>query len=511
MNIAYAPPAASAKTTAAVRAEPDVGAAREIELKFLCAPGDLGAVLAAAPAGEDEARELISVYFDTPDRRLEKAGVSLRVRESQGRRVLTMKRGDGLAREEYEAPLEGEAPPLELAPLREVLTQAEAAALAPAFDVRVTRRQRLVRFEDSEIELALDQGEVCGGRRTASICELELELKAGRAAALFALARRLAAAAPLYLSFETKSARGQALVAGKAAARRGRPRLSPGATAGEAFQAIARDALAAVAAHAAVLRQAPDAQATHQLRVAVRRLRSALSTFRPVVADAGYAPLKAELRWLAGAFDAARDLDVFAAHVDDAAEALDLPPAGTPALRAALARAQTAARRAACETAAGARFRALMIDAAAWVETGAWRAAPAAAAPARAFAAEVLARRRRQVLRAGRSLAAADPAARHALRIRAKKLRYAAEGFAGLFHGRAAGRFARRAAALQDALGRLTDLAAAERLAAALPLSPQAAFAAGELAGLRAAAQPKLVARAETALARLEAAERFWR
>jgi inorganic triphosphatase YgiF len=423
-----------------------------------------------------------------------------------------MKRGDGLAREEYEAPLEGEAPPLELAPLREVLTQAEAAALAPAFDVRVTRRQRLVRFEDSEIELALDQGQVCGGRRTAPICEVELELKAGRPAALFALARRLAAAAPLYLSFETKSARGQALVAGAAAAaRRGRPRLEPGATAGEAFQAVARDALAAIAAHAAGLRQSPDAQATHQLRVAVRRLRSALSTFRPVVADAGYAPLKAELRWLAGAFDAARDLDVFAGHVDDAAQALDPPPAGTPALRAALTRAQTAARRAACETAAGARFRALMIDASAWVETGAWRAAPAAGAPARAFAAEVLARRRRQVLKAGRTLAAADPAARHALRIRAKKLRYAAEGFAGLFHGRAPGRFVRRAAALQDTLGRLTDLAAAERLAAALPLSPQAAFAAGELAGLRAAAQPKLVARAEKALARLEAAERFWR
>ena len=60
-------------------------------------------VLAAAPDGDDDSRELISVYFDTPDLTLQKAGVSLRVRESKGRRTLTMKRGDGLSREEYEA------------------------------------------------------------------------------------------------------------------------------------------------------------------------------------------------------------------------------------------------------------------------------------------------------------------------------------------------------------------------------------------------------------------------
>ena len=59
---------------------------REIELKFACGPDDLAAVLAAAPAGDDETRELISVYFDTADHALQKAGASLRVREHQGRR-----------------------------------------------------------------------------------------------------------------------------------------------------------------------------------------------------------------------------------------------------------------------------------------------------------------------------------------------------------------------------------------------------------------------------------------
>src|SRR3954471_13205978 len=94
-----------------------VTADREVELKFLCTPADLGAVLAAAPAGDDETRELISVYFDTPDLALQKAGASLRVREHKGLRTQTLKRGQGLVREEHEALIEGLAPDPALAPL----------------------------------------------------------------------------------------------------------------------------------------------------------------------------------------------------------------------------------------------------------------------------------------------------------------------------------------------------------------------------------------------------------
>src|SRR6185312_17454974 len=107
---------------------------QEIELKFACAPQDLGAVLAAAPPGDDETRELISVYFDTPDLALQKAGASLRVREHKGRRVQTLKRGQGLVREEHEAPIEGLAPDPALEPLPKLLPQ--GASLRPAFNVR---------------------------------------------------------------------------------------------------------------------------------------------------------------------------------------------------------------------------------------------------------------------------------------------------------------------------------------------------------------------------------------
>src|ERR1700748_3011154 len=118
---------------------------REIELKFACGPEDLAAVLAAAPAGDDETRERISVYFDTPDLVLQKAGASLRVREHRGQRVQTLKRGQGLVREEHEAPIEGLAADPALEPLPKLLPQ--GAALKPAFNIRVIRRQRTFRYK----------------------------------------------------------------------------------------------------------------------------------------------------------------------------------------------------------------------------------------------------------------------------------------------------------------------------------------------------------------------------
>src|SRR4051794_33018398 len=104
---------------------------QEIELKFTCGPDDLAAVLAAAPPGDEANAELISVYFDTSDQALQKAGASLRVREREGQRVQTLKRGYGMAREEHEAPIEGLAPDPALGPLSKLMPK--DAALRPAF------------------------------------------------------------------------------------------------------------------------------------------------------------------------------------------------------------------------------------------------------------------------------------------------------------------------------------------------------------------------------------------
>ena len=483
---------------------------REIELKFACGPDDLAAVLAAAPAGDDETRELISVYFDTPDLALQKAGASLRVREHNGRRTQTLKRGQGLVREEHEAPIEGLAPDPALEPLPSLLP--DGATLKPAFNVRVSRRQRTFQYKDAEIELALDQGEVTGGDRRSEICEVELELKSGPPAALFALARELSAAAPLYLAFDSKAARGQALVGGAPATshKTCKIALARDATVGEAFQAIAREALTQIAANAATLRVQPGPEAVHQLRVGARRLRSAFTTFKPLLDGEGLAPLKAQLQWLGHACDAARNLDVFAGETLHPAETGESPPMGLHSLRQAIDAARRRAWAETGEAAASARFQGLMIDAAAWAETGGWLDGPAAAAPIQPFAKHALRRHLKTLAKLGRIARGGDDEARHRLRIEAKKLRYAAEAFTSLYGEKRAGRYLGRLTDLQETLGALNDLAAAEPLIATLTLSSRAAFAAGELVGLKVAGKPRLIAQAEKALGRLEAAAGFW-
>jgi inorganic triphosphatase YgiF len=380
------------------------------------------------------------------------------------------------------------------------------------FNVRVSRRQRTFRYQGAVIELALDQGEVTGGEQKSPICEVELELKSGPPSALFALARELSAAAPLFLAFDSKAARGQALLAGaEQTARRSRAvELSGKATVGEAFQAVARMALAQIAANAASLRGEPGPETVHQLRVGARRLRSALTTFKPVVADEGLEAVKADLKWLSHACDRARNLDVFADEsLGPAAVGAD-PPRGVRALRKAIEAERRRAWSQAGETTSSERFRALMIDAAAWVETGDWRAGNDADGPVRPFARRALKRHLKKLEARGRAARDGDDTARHHLRIEAKKLRYAAEAFGELFGGKRARRYLRRLKDLQEALGGLNDLVTAPPLIVALALPSDAAFAAGELVGLKAARKPQLIAQAARALARLEAADPFW-
>ena len=478
--------------------------ADEIELKFLCEPQDVAALLAAAPAGAAESKQLTAVYFDTPDGRLKAAHISLRLRESAGKRVQTLKRGDGFAREEHEAKITGEALDLTMPAVKAALKPAQRKALAPVFTVRVTREQRTFTYEGAEIELALDQGEITAGDQRRSLCELELELKSGDPAALFTLARQLSVTAPLYLSFDGKASQGQALVAGT----RHEPRrhdkapLRRGGTAGEAFQTVARNALVQIAANGVVLRETESQDALHQLRVAVRRLRTALSTFQAVVADDRVGFLKAELKWLSGACDEARDLDVFAS------DNLQITAGGGP-LAPKVAEAQALAHAKAAAAVASKRFRDLVLETTAWVETGAWRARERGRRSARDFAGKALDRRWKKVLKLGRDVKALDDARRHTLRIAAKKLRYAAEGLAPLFAPEPGRRLIKKLKALQDTLGALNDAAVATRLMSRLAVEDS--DGGRDLLAAREAKRPKALKAAAKQMKALADAKPFWR
>ena len=487
-----------------------MSADREIELKFLCARADFDAVLAAAPPGEDRVRELVSTYFDAPDRPLEKAGATLRVRRAGTRRVQTFKRGNGLGREEREAAVKGDIPDRTMDPLPELIG---AGPLEPQFQVRVTRHERRMRSDGAEIELALDEGEIQAGEAVSPLCEVELELKSGHEDALFGLARELSAAAPIYLSFDAKAARGQALRDGTAGRARHRQslHLDHSASTGAAFQATARAALTQIAANAALLRIVPSPEAVHQLRVATRRLRSALSTFKAVIEGDPLEAMRDDAKWLADACDDARNLEVFAGHGGKRLRRLKLSRPVRAALRAAAQAAQDIALVEAVEAAASPRFRAFMIETAAWAETGDWRARGAAAKSACDFAAKVLDKRMRRVLKRGKKLAHGSDEDRHQLRIEAKKLRYSAEAFESLYPKTPVARLLTPLKAMQDALGALNDQATALALVEGLALDAETrAAVVRALHDHGGPSNGKLVARAGRALEKLHHAPRFW-
>lgn len=245
-----------------------------------------------------------------------------------------------------------------------------------------------------------------------------------------------------------------------------------------AFIAVARHCLAQFDANMLPVLRDRDLEGVHQMRVALRRLRSALHVFAPLLPEAAVAPLIAELRWLNGPLGAKRDLDVFMSEtlvpLDGIAAAAD----GLERLRdrvaghrvSAQAELDAALRAPRC-AAWRMNFAAFLdglpgVIAAAGGEDGAAETARLALAPdgARGFAAGVLQKRRRKVKALGRIHAQLDTEQLHELRIRAKRLRYAVEFFRPLFGRKDGKRFHAALAQLQDCLGALNDAAVGEHL-----------------------------------------------
>lgn len=439
---------------------------REIELKFLIPP-EAAALALTQLKGEGAVRQLDATYFDTPDHALRKAGFGLRVRDGEGGRKQTLKSasaGGVFSRGEWEERIVGPGPD------RDALARTPAAAmldgetLAPVFTTRVERVVRLVHVGEAVIEAALDRGELSADGRRAAVCELELELKAGPPEALFDLARQLAKRVPLRLSLISKAERGYGLAVGvdASAPRRQAAVLDPKASVAEALQALGQADLAHLCASLEALRERPEPDSVHQARVATRRLRALLKIFKPLAQDDAARRLDAELDWLAGEFDAARDLDVFVGDVWSE-RAAGAAFAGRDDFERALkaARANAYLRmEAALESP---RARDVLLDAAAWLEAGAWTTDPALAelrdGRADTFAAAVLDHRRDQVRKRAKHFADLDAHARHKLRLKGKILRYAAEDLAPLFpeHSKRAEPFIEVAKAVQDRLGALND------------------------------------------------------
>ena len=357
---------------------------KEIELKLRIAPEDI-AILQNHPSlasafHSPTHEQLDSVYFDSDDRALRDHGLTLRVRQIGDKRVQTIKalnQGSySIERSEWEQLIKGNLPELtnvEHTPLAPVLTDDVRNTLKPVFETRIERTAYRLNGDDSAIAMAVDQGRIVAFDSSCPVSEIELELKRGNPIELFKVARAISDIVPAWLDVKSKSERGYDLVeqASVAAEKARDPDLSPDTSVGRAFILICRACLRHLVANEPALTKR-NAEALHQMRIAVRRLRAAISLFSDVVNDDRVTSIKTELRWFARELGPARDLDAFLLEVLNPLKKHYQSEPGLVSISKMFARQRLQGYRRAQDAVHSARFRVLVLDTAEWVEAGPW-------------------------------------------------------------------------------------------------------------------------------------------
>lgn len=508
----------------------------EIEFKFCIPPERLAAVQAAVRRGRWIPVRMEARYFDTPDAALSSRGIALRLRREGTQWVQTVKAlGQGpLDREEHNVVL-GDTPP-SLVPRPELHAGSIAGArlvaalqvaqgpLAETYGTEMDRVTRDIAFKGGVVELALDTGRVVAHRGTpqqkeARICELELELTSGPVAGLAALATRWATRHGLYLSTVSKAERGERLQAAQWTRPATKAESMVAHAAGPAFwqgpalqRAVVAHCLQQVLGNSSEIAEGTGTEEhVHQLRIGLRRLRTALRELAPLAPGhfdpAWEAPLVDVFRRLGALRDRSQVLQSIHARLQSAgAPALPEPP--------------TASAAGACTGAADivrtAPFQAALIGLMAFTAQG---HAPVAEAPdageaealgpkdTRRLLQKRLRRLHTQVHQGAQGFAALTVQKQHRLRKRLKRLRYLAEFVAPALDADSAA-FVDSLQPALSALGQLNDERVAQGLyddLATTSNAPGAWFGLGWLM----AHQAQAVATCEQALSHLTDAPRL--
>ena len=237
-----------------------------------------------------------------------------------------------------------------------------------------------------------------------------------------------------------------------------------------AFDAVVRASLAHLRANERGMLRGSDPEYLHQMRVALRRLRSAFSVFRPAVPATPAAPVVAELKWLASSLGPARDWDVLHTGTLPLIARKFGPRGDLEALGESCGERRRQAGEMARRAVRSARYRRLVLFLPAWLESWSRRAEldalqrAALAEPLGGFAARMLDRRYDRVRKRVRHIRELSGRQLHRLRIAVKKFRYSSDFFAGLYAGRPVRTALRRLSDLQDILGSINDAATAVAL-----------------------------------------------
>ncbi|HEV2027588.1 MAG TPA: CYTH and CHAD domain-containing protein [Candidatus Dormibacteraeota bacterium] len=466
----------------------------EREVKLGAGPAfhlpDLNGVVDGVAVTPPEAVRLETVYYDTPDLRLARWGVSLRHRAGEGWTLkLPPKPGAGqpagqmLERDELTFQGGSKKPPeAAVAIVRAYVRKAELVPVARLSTVR--RRVRLVDAAGARVaEVVDDEVSVRDGRRVAArFREIEVEVMPqpnganGIVDPLVLRLRGAGAGAPDPTPKHIRALGPRAMEPPEVAPQP----VRPDSLAKDVIKHVLADSIASLLRQDPLVRTSSDPEAVHQARVATRKLRSHLRTFGPLLDPEWTEPLRSELGWLAMGLGAVRDREVLLERLRERTKSLpesDLR-SGNSLLQILVVEIETLRKKLLTE-----------LDSLRYVDL-LERLVTAAHAPATLPDADEPALKVLPPLAAGpwRRLRSAvrqlpdpptDPEL-HRIRILAKRARYAAEAVAPIV-GSAAAAFARAAAKLQTVLGEHQDSVTAQAWLRGARISGRRAFVAGEL------------------------------
>jgi CHAD domain-containing protein len=461
-------------------------------------PGEVASAMTAHPR---PAERLVDTYLDTVDWRIGRSGFVVRIRHRGGRGEVTLKdmaqATGGLRRRlEVTEPL----PPGGVGALGtdgpvgwRLRALAGKRPLETVLEVRTRRRPYDLRVSEERVaEVALDDTTivVADDHQPVRLQRVEVEVEPAWVEGLTPMVDTLRRECGLQPAALSKFEAGL-LAAGLRIPPP--PDLGPTAlgedpSVGDVAFAVLRRNLATMLAHEAGTRLGEDAEELHDMRVATRRMRAALSLFSdslPVRAR----HVRTELGWLADALGTVRDLDVQLERLDGwLDDVADEDRGALSDLATLLGNERADARRELLLCLDSARYERLVASFTTMLRQGPSRRSAAARAPAVAVVPELVDGLHRSATKAARrARRSGDPADYHRTRIRGKRLRYGLEFVSEIYGGRTA-RYVRHVVRLQDALGLMQDArVAAARLhelatAEGSGLSPTTVFVMGGVA-----------------------------
>ena len=340
--------------------------------------------------------------------------------------------------------------------------------LGPVFVTDIQRTGCDLRLDNStRIEAVLDKGTISADTSSQAVREFELELKEGSRAALYGLARDLHAAVPLLITVESKVERGRRLKTGapSAACKASDLHLTSDLDVAEAFRRFVRTCLGHLVGNQAAAR-AGVPEGVHQMRIALRRLRTAMVLFDPHLKPKARQKLDVELQRLGRVLGDARDWDVFCLETLPAAMDALSNDSWAELAEAAKAKCRTAHRRLRGEL-DGPALTGLVLSMAAESEGEPGVSAllrRSARRPLLEQAPRMLDRVARQAAKRGGKLAHRSEPELHALRKSLKRLRYSVEFLGSLYDRESVKSYAHHCKELQEGLGAVNDAAVAENL-----------------------------------------------